>query len=96
MPRSKYILSQPLVFDSYLAEYVSLSAYASVAFIPNGVKRANRSNSTIVGNPRSLHARRDGKFTIRGRNRHESRTVALRGGVLRTTTLQGVVQDYTV
>ena len=85
-----------IFFNSFTVEHVSLSSFASVSFVPARVKRPNRRNTVTVGNPVALIARKDGHFTIRGSKKADTRTVNLRGGVLRTVDHFGVVTDYEV
>lgn len=82
-------------FYSFTVQHVSLASFTSVSFVPNGVKH-NRRNIVTVANPRALFARKDGKYTIQGSHRGDTKTVNLRSGVLRTVDHRGIVTEYNV
>lgn len=89
-------MSIQIAFDSYTVQYHNVSRFAAVTFRPKGVKPRDRKNTVTVQEPVLLVARRDGKFTIKARNKVNTRTINARGGTLKFVDFDGKTQTLTV
>lgn len=79
-----------LAAASFTVQHINLSAFSSVTFTYAGLK-PGRKETVTVQEPVSLISRKDGRWTVRARNRANTRTINLRCGTFRLVTYKGEV-----
>lgn len=83
-----------LVFDKVSYDRLNLSQFASVQVFPAGLTKPTRRNTVTVQDPRAMFVRNDGQVTIQGSNKANTRTLSLRGRLIRFNTYDGEVQEF--